>query len=76
LIASMNVVGDDGERGVNFVGHTGGEQAQRSELSVWLICSSMRSALRDIVEEQETAMALRFTDQRSNGDVEGEDFPW
>src|SRR6202158_1024047 len=75
LSKHLNVVGDDRERRIDFVRHTGSEQAEGRELLRLGHLLFHALALRDVVEEQEAADALAgLADQRSNGNVESKEF--
>src|SRR5712671_3265478 len=71
----LNVVGDDGERRIDFVGHASGEKAERGELFGLAHLLFHALALGDIVEQQKAADALPgFAHQRSNGNIQRQIF--
>src|SRR5712672_1066312 len=71
----LNVVGDDGERRIDFVGHASGEKAERGEFFCLAHLLFHALALGDIVEQKQAADALAgFAHQRSDGDIEREVF--
>ena len=63
---------DDGERGVDFMGHAGGEQADGAELVCLGELGFKRDALGDVVDQDDAAHGNEVAgEQRRNGDVGG-----
>ena len=54
----LDVVGDDGQRGVDFVRHSRGQQPQRGELLGLAHLLFHAFALRDVVEQKQASDAL------------------
>ena len=68
----LRVGGDDGERGVDFVGHAGGEQADGAELVGLGELGFKGDALGDVVDQDDAADGNEVAgEQRRDGDVGG-----
>src|SRR5256885_7559570 len=69
----LYVIGDDGERSIDFVGHAGSEQTERGELLGLRHLLFQTLALRHVVKKKQPADALtRFADQGGDGSVQGQ----
>ena len=67
----LNVVGDDGQRRIHFVGHARSEQAERSQFFGLEQSAPRCDPLGHVVDQNQPADALaRFARQRSNGDIQ------
>src|SRR5271157_3121484 len=69
----LDVVGDDRQRGVNFVRDSRGQQPQGGELFRLAHLLFHAFALRDVVEEKQPTNALtRFADQRRDRNIQND----
>ena len=68
----LRVGGDDGQRGVDFMGHAGGQQADGAELVGLRQLGFKRDALGDVVDQDDAADGDEVArEQRRDGDVGG-----
>ena len=67
----LNVVGDDGQRRIHFVGDAGGQQAERRELLGLNHLFFQADSLRDVVHQDQPPDAVSgFSDQRRDRNVD------